>query len=191
MRKLSFLFLGFIAIVSFVSCTKENLQTSQTSNQTNSPAFSVTYSEWTMDANFDWEDGTAGNNPAKQTNWDAFDLTQQTIDGEGVLVYAKSNIDGSIQPMPTSFTKGTDETVLDFYEFVSIPGFISIIHSKSVDGVFETPANTNEMSFKFIFVNPNVAPSNARIPTNNGSYSLADLRNFSYEEVITLLGIPE
>ncbi len=140
---------------------------------------------------FRLEDGTAGNNPAKQTNWDAFDLTQQTIDGEGVLVYAKSNIDGSIQPMPASFTKGTDETVLDFYEFVSIPGFISIIHSKSVDGVFETPANTNEMSFKFIFVNSNVAPSNARIPTNNGSYSLADLRNFSYEEVITLLGIPD
>jgi hypothetical protein len=191
MRKLSFLALGFIAIISTVSCTKEDFQSNQITNSTTTNPVSVTYSDWTLDASFSWEDGTIGNDPAKQANWDAFDLTEETINSGGILVYAKSNVDGSIQSMPASFFKGSNGTDFDYYEFSAIPGSISIYHSKSVDGIFETPADVNEVSFRFIFVKSNVAPANARIATNNGSYSLDDLRNFSYEEVVNLLGIPE
>jgi hypothetical protein len=191
MRKLSFLALCFIAIISTSSCTKESIQSPQITNPTSSNQVSVSYSEWTMDASFSWEDGTVGNDPAKQANWDAFDLTEETISSGGVLVYAKSNIDGSIQAMPTSFFIGSNGTEVDSYSFTAIPGAIFIFHSKSVNGIFETPADTNEMSFRFIFVKSNDVATNARIATNNGSYSLDDLRAFSYEEVISVLGIPK
>lgn len=191
MRKLSSLFLGFIAIISIVSCTKEDFQNQQGTNQTPSNQVSVSFSDWTSDESFSWEDGTNGSDPVKQTNWDAFDLTQETINSGGVLVYAKSNIDGSIQPMPASIFKDGNGQEFDSYNFLSVPGAITIFHSKSVDGVFEIPAEANEVSFRFIFVKSTDVQTNTRIATNNGSYSLDDLRNFSYEEVISLLGIPE
>lgn len=191
MKKLSFMLLGFITIMSAVSCTKEDLQSNQSANPTPSNEVNVSFSDWTIDASFSWQDGTAGNDPVKQTSWDAFDLTQETINGGGILVYAKSNVDGSIRPMPASIFRNSNATEFDSYEFTAIPGAINIYHTKSVDGIFQTPSDANEMSFRFIFVKSNVAPANARIATNNGSYSLNELRNSSYEEVTNLLGIPE
>jgi hypothetical protein len=186
MRKLSFLALGFIAILSVVSCTKENFKEYVTPVGPEPHRFAS--SEWTMDGQLTWEDGPNSN---KIASWNAEPLSQEVIDNGGLLVYGKSNFDGSVNLLPSSFFITLNPDEFDLYECFPTAGSISLFHTKSVNGVFETPGDVNQLSFKYIIIDGPIVPSNGRTPTNGtNAFTVDDLRTLSYDEVISILGLP-
>src|SRR5688572_6585831 len=104
MRKQSFLALSFIAVLFFTSCTKEDLQFSNSTTPTGTsyqePFEVVSYSNWTADADLTWADG-ATDEPSRQFDLPVPELTaEQLYNGSFVLLYARSEVDGSVKPMP-------------------------------------------------------------------------------------------
>ena len=187
MRKQSFLSLSLILMLFLSSCTKENHPDYNPSTPTGYYAQEpsvISYSNWTIDASLAWSDG-ATDEPSRQFDLAVPELTQELLDdGSFVLIYAKSNIDGTVQPMPAEYTDlNNNET--NSYSANYTPGAISLVHIKSVNGTPEVPNDSNEISFRYIVVKPNTPDPNGRSLT---SY---DFHNKPYSEVISLLGIPE
>jgi hypothetical protein len=187
MRKQSFLSLSVIVMLFLSGCTKENLQDYNpaipTEDNQQDP-YSVSYSEWTGGVNLSWSDG-ATTEPSRQSDLAVPDLTQEVIDaGALVLVYAKSNVDGTIQAMPAEYSDLSNNEI-NTYSASSVAGSISLSHTKSVDGAFEVPDDSNEISFRYIIVKPNTPDPNGRPVTNYG------FQYMSYAEIVNLLGISE
>lgn len=188
MLKQSFYSLSIILVLFLSACTKDDLpnnnySTTQAGNNFQEP-FITSYSNWTEDVSLNWFDG-ATTEPSRQFDIPVPELTQEELNAGGfVLVYAKSNIDGSIQPMPAQFYDlNNDET--NTYSVAYNDGVISLLHTRVINGVPEAPADANEVSFRYIVVKPNTPDPNGRTMTAN------DLLNKAYPEVIALLGIPE
>ena len=187
MRKQSFLSLSVILMLFLSGCTKENLQNYNPAIQTEDnqqDAYSFSYSDWTNDANLSWSYG-ATTEPSRQSDLVVPALTQEVIDsGALVLIYGKSNIDGSVQIIPAQyFDSNNNET--NAYSASYVAGSISLLHTRSVDGAFEVPDDSNEISFRYIIVKPNTPDPNGRPITNYG------FQYMSYKEVVDLLGISE
>lgn len=187
MQKQSFLALSLILGLFLSSCTKDDPDFNHSSNQTGTAyqePYVVSYSNWTTDASVNWSDG-ATTEPSRQFDLSVPELTQEELaTGSFVLLYARSNADGSVQPMPAAFTDvNNDDT--NNYSAVYSAGAISFSHTRFVNGTYETPNDSNEISFRYIIVRPNTPDPNGRPITSD------DLLNKSYYEVIRLLGIPE
>ena len=180
MRKQSFLALSFIAVLFLASCTKEDLQpnvsTTPTGTSYQEPFQVVSYSNWTADADLTWSDGT--------TYLELPELSEEQLsDGSFVLLYARSDVDGSVKPMPADFSDASNSEV-NIYSANYNAGVVSLSHTKSVNGNFETPVDANQISFRYIVVKPNAPDPNGRPMT------MYDLLGKSYYEVIDLLAIP-
>jgi hypothetical protein len=169
------------------ACTKEDLQNNNPSTPAgnNSPdPYVISYSNWTADASFSWSDG-ATTEPSRQFDLAALELTQELLDaGSFVLVYAQSNIDGSVQAMPAVFSD-VNNNESNSYSANYVAGSISLSHTRSVNGVFEVPNDSNEISFRYIVVKPNEPDPNGR------QITIYDLLYMPYKDVVNLLGIPE
>ena len=187
MRKQSFLSLTVILMLFFSACTKEDLQNNNPSTPVENNSLDaqvISYSNWTADASFSWSDG-ATTEPSRQFDLAAPELTQELLDaGSFVLVYAQSTIDGSIQAMPVSYSDVTNNES-NFYSATYAVGSISVSHTRSVNGVFEVPNDSNEISFRYIVVKPNTPDPNGR------QITIYDLVYMPYKDVVNLLGIPE
>ena len=147
-------------------------------------AYSISFSEWTEAGSFTWLESNLNTLPAKQINWDVAVPTQeQFAAGSKLLLFTRSNVDGTIQTMPSTYLNNFNDTEVNRYEAIVSGGLLSILHTKAVDGIYEMPAAPNEISFRYIIVTPDMVPSNGRTAT-------VDFENLSYEEIITLLGIP-
>lgn len=187
MRKQSLLSLSVILMLFLSSCTKENLPnynpSTPSGNYTPEPHV-VSYSNWTTDASLTWSDG-ATTEPSRQFDLAVPELTQEELDGGSfVLIYAKSNVDGSVQPIPAQYTN-LNNNEIHSYTANYVAGAISFSHTKSVNGIFEVPNDSNEISFRYIVVRPNVPDPNGRVMT------IYDFLSTPYSDVINLLGIPE
>ena len=187
MRKQSFLSLSLIIMLFFSACTKEDQSNNYTPApiQNNSQApFVVTYSNWTTDASLNWSDGNT-TEPSREFALAVRELTQEQLDaGNFVLVYAKSDVYGTIQVLPAEFSnEETGETHIYSADYQA--GAISLSHTKSVNGTPEMPADANEIRFRYIVVSPGTPDPNGRAMTIN------ELVNKPYQELVTLLGIPE
>jgi hypothetical protein len=186
MRKLSFLFLGIMILLS--ACTKydalENYKPG-TPVENNEPVpYSVAYSNWTADANFTWSEGAA-TEPARETTMDVPELTEEALNAGGfVLIYAQSKTDGVVQVIPAAFGSLNNEEVNN-YTANFIPGQISLLHTRLVNGNPEVPNDANEISFRYIVIIPNTPDPNGRPVT------VDDLRGMPYQGIVSLLGIPE
>ena len=186
MRKQSFLPLSLIIMLFFSACTKEdqnNYTPAPIQNNSQAP-FAVSYSNWTTDASLNWSDGST-TEPSRQFDIAVPELTQEQLDaGNFVLIYAKSNVFGTIQVLPAEFSQeDTGETHV--YSAAYVAGAISLSHTKSVNGTPEMPADANEISFRYTVVSPGTPDPNGRAMTIN------ELVNKPYQELISLLGIPE
>ncbi len=169
------------------ACTKENLQDNTSVTPVEDypqDASVVSFSNWIADADVTWSDG-ATTEPSRQFDLAVPELTQELIDsGSFVLIYAKSTIDGSVQIMPTSYSNlNNDET--DTYSAIYLTGAISLSHTRSVNGVFDVPGDSNDISFRYIVVKPNTPDPNGR------QMNIYDLLYKPYIDVVELLGIPE
>jgi hypothetical protein len=167
-------------------CQKEDSQNYNppTAGGNSQNYYSVSYSNWTNDANLSWSDG-ATTEPSRQTEIAAPELTQEMIDaGSVVLVYAQSNVDGSVQPMPAEYADANnDET--NVYSANNVAGTILLSHTRSVAGAFQVPGDLNGINFRYIIVTPNTPDPNGRPLT------IDNFRYMSYHEVVEVLGIPE
>jgi hypothetical protein len=188
MRKQSFLSLSVVLMLFLSACTKEdNLENynppTPVENNTQDP-YSVSYSYWTADASLTWSDG-ATTEPSRESDLIASELTQEMIDaGSFVLMYAKSNLDGAVQAMPAEYSDLTSNETNSYYaSYSAVSIFLS--HKRSIDGTFEIPNDSNEISFRYIIVTPNTPDPNGRPVT------IDDFRDKSYKEVVDLFGIPE
>jgi hypothetical protein len=189
MRKQSFLSLSVILMLFLSACTKEdNLQYNPGNNpvEDNSQApYSFSYSNWTADTNLTWSDG-ATTEPTRQSQLAVPELTQDVIDAGGfVLVYAQSNADGTIQAATPAafFDLSTNER--NTYSANYQAGFVSLSHTRFVDGIAEVPNDSNEISFRYFVITPNTPDPNGRPMT------MDDLRYMPYQGLVSLLGIPE
>jgi hypothetical protein len=187
MRKQSFLALSLLAVLFFTSCTKEDLQPNSSTppNGTSyqDPFEVVSYSNWTADANLTWSDG-ATDEPSRQFDLEVPELTaEQLNNGSFVLLYARSEVDGSVKPMPADFSDVNNDEI-NLYAANYEAGVISLMHTKTVSGNFEIPDDNNQISFRYIIVKPNTPNPNGRPMT---SY---DFLGKPYDEVINLLAIP-
>ena len=187
MRKQSFLSFSVVLILFLSGCRKENLPNYNSATPVeNNPQdpFSFSYSNWTTDASLSWSDGGT-TEPSRQSDLIGPELTQDAIDaGALVLVYAKSDVDGSIQTMPATYSNlNNNET--NTYFASTIPGSIKVSHTRSVDGANEVPGDSNEISFRYIIVKPNTPDANGRPMT------IYDFHYMSYKDVVDFLGIPE
>lgn len=187
MRKQSFLYLSVILMLFFSACTKESVENynpSAPSRDYPQDAYSVSYSNWTSDANLSWSDG--GNaEPSRQATLTAPELTQEMIDGGSVvLMYAQSNVNDSVQIMPVEYTDANNNET-NFYSSSHVEGSITVLHTRTVDGVFEMPEDVNEISFRYITVTPNSPDPNGR------QLTIDQFLNMPYKDVVALLGVPE
>lgn len=170
------------------ACTKENTLPDRNpaiplENNKQDP-YSSSYSNWTTDLSLSWNDG-ATTDPSRQTEWAVPELTQELLDaGSFVLIYAKSNVDGLVQTMPAQFSDVSSDEI-NSYSATSLPGAITVLHTRSLDGTYEIPNDANEISFRYIIVNPNTPDPNAR------QITMDDFLNMSYNDVVNILGIPE
>src|SRR5687768_12630788 len=99
MRKLSFLSLSAIAILSLSACTKEQglRELTPVNEEKNQNIDEISYSKWTSDASITLAHGGTVSDPIQVFNWSAPKLTQELIDaGSVVLVYVKSNSTGAV-----------------------------------------------------------------------------------------------
>ena len=188
MRKQCFLALSFIAILFLTSCTKEDLQfsnaTTPTGTSSEEPFQVISYSNWTADADLTWSDGTT-TEPSRQFDLAVPELTpEQLSDGSFVLLYARSNVDASVQIMPAEFSDFNNNEVNAYHAFID-EGIISLRHTKSVNGNFEVPSDNNQVSFRYFIVKPTTPGPNGRPMTT------VDFYGKPYQEVIDLLAIPE
>ena len=187
MRKQRFLSIGLIIMLFFSACTKDDVQSNYTptpvENNSGTP-FVVSYSYWTDDASLNWADGATAD-PSRQFDLALPELTEGELSaGSFVLLYAKSNIDGSIQALPAAFAdQSTNESHI--YSANYVAGTASLLHTKSVNGSYEMPGDANGISFRYIVVRPNTPDPNGRVMT------IYDLLQKPYQEVISLLAIPE
>ncbi|HVF97139.1 MAG TPA: hypothetical protein VM871_07460 [Flavisolibacter sp.] len=189
MKKLSFLSFCLIAILSFVGCTKDDAHLLSSSDDRTQGAFTATSSQWTTDADFTWEDEPGAAEPNRKAIWGIPDLTQDMIDKKQLLLYAKSNVDGSVQPVPSVFTDPNSDKA-DFYHAEATPGAVSFGHKTTVAGVHETPSDANGISFRYIIVTPTNSPNNdPALNIGMRIITLDDLQTMSYEDVVSLLGI--
>ena len=184
MLKQSFLSLSVISILLLSGCTKADLNSSPGAGAPVANAYSVSYSNWNNDADLVWSDG-ATTEPSRQSELIAPELTQEMLDaGSIVLVYAKSNVDGTVQIMPAAYSDvNNNET--NTYSATHVAGSISVSHTRTVNGLFEIPVDVNETSFRYIIVNPATPDPNGR------AYTADSFLYMSYQEVVNLLGIPE
>jgi hypothetical protein len=189
MRKLSVLTLGLMAILSLVSCSKEDLQRTTATGSVAEPApFSVNYSNWQSDRSLIWTDPSS-NGPEREITQDVSYITQDIIVNDGMLVFIKSDVDGSIRRMPATFYDMSDSTNFDHYDFELEDGLITFNHFKVVGGLDEKPNDTNGMSFRFIAVSELMPSPNGRPDPNINTIN--ELRSLEYDEIVKILGIPK
>jgi hypothetical protein len=186
MQKLSFLSLSIMLLLS--ACTKydplENYKPGTPVDYYEPAPYSVAYSSWTADANLTWSDGAA-TEPTRETTMDVPELTEEALNaGSFVLIYAQSKTDGAVQVVPAAFGSLNNEEVNN-YAANFIPGQISLVHTRLVNGNPEVPNDANEISFRYIVIIPNTPDPNGR------SVTIDDLRGMPYQGIVSLLGIPE
>jgi hypothetical protein len=104
--------------------------------------------------------------------------------GAVVLLYVKSTSNGTVHSMPFDDTNSSDEKV-NSYKAVATAGSIFVTHSTSINGTYEVPNNLNDITFRYIIVGPQTPEINAR------AIPLEELSTMAYEDVTTLLGIPQ
>ncbi len=101
-----------------------------------------------------------------------------------MLIFARSSVDGSVQPIPAEyFDANNNET--NAYSARHVAGSIFLSHTRTINGSFEVPDDLNEISFRYIIVNPNSPDPNARQITTDSFLFMP------YKDVVNLLGIPE
>jgi len=188
MRKFSFLSLCFSALILISSCTKEKTPPPAANPPQEQPPV-VRYSEWTESSIMAWQDTLVSGEPSLRSVWDAPGLTQSVIDNGAVLVYARTNSDANVRIFPAMIL---DQSNSDYEMYQSFPAMESfeLFHNKFVGGVFETPTISNDVSFRYIFLE-NAPPANARIATGSAAgFTMDDLKAMTYHEVAIILSIP-
>jgi len=185
MRKFSFLSICFSALILISSCTKEKVPPPVNPPQEQPPT--VRYSEWTESSTMAWQDTSVSGEPSLRSVWDVPGLTQSVIDNGALLVYARTNSDANVRIFPAIVFNNSD---FESYINLSSVGSFEMWHSKSVNGVFEMPSVSNDVSFRYIFFE-NAPPANARIATGSAAgLNMDDLKSMTYQDVAMLLGIP-
>ena len=131
-----------------------------------------------------WSIDESGPMPFRQATWDAPALTSELIDNGNVLIYARPNNSEAVQSLPVMYTNESTPGEADHFHADLKQGAIQMTHSRVVDGSYVTP-ESSRVSFRFIILT-DIAPS-----PNGRPRTFSDLQAMSYEEVITVLGIPE
>ncbi|HVE60624.1 MAG TPA: hypothetical protein VNA26_02315 [Chitinophagaceae bacterium] len=188
MRKFSFVSLCFSALILISSCTKEKaLPPTYYPPQEQPPV--VHYSDWTESSILAWQDTLVSGEPYLRSVWGVPGLSQTVIDNGAVLVYARTNADANVRVFPAMIYDGNSADFEGYYHSPSVESF-EMWHNKSVNGVFEAPTVSNDVSFRYVFLE-NAPPANARIATGSAAgFNMDDLRSMTYEEVAIILGIP-
>ncbi len=188
MRKITFLSLCLSVFISFSSCTKEKTNPPIVNPPQEQPP-TVVYSEWMEESSLTWSDTLVNAEPNTRAVLNASGLTQSTIDNGAVLIYARTNSDASVRIFPAMILDANNSDY-EMYQSFPIAESFELLHSKFVNGVFETPTVSNNISFRYIYLE-NVPPANGRINTGAATgLNMEDLKAMSYQDVVILLSIP-
>ncbi|MBD0284766.1 MAG: hypothetical protein ICV79_04995 [Flavisolibacter sp.] len=189
--KLSFLSLCFSFMILLASCTKESVPPPSSSYPNDySSALSVTASNWTSVPSLTWSDASVSTDAFIHTSWDVPQLTQEMINNDAVLIYAKTMNGDAPKLLPAMFEK-TSNSEFDLYRNELEPNVIKLSHTSYMGGTYVAPSANNEVSFRYILIN-HIPPTNGRIITDSGlEYNLYDLKAMNYSEVVAILGITE
>ncbi len=191
MRKFIFLFICFSAFTFFSSCTKEKTFQPVSGNQPpqEQPPV-VTHSEWVEESSMSWSETFLSADPFLRAVWDVPGLTQSVIDNGAMLVYARTNSDATVRIFPAMIVDQNNTDFEMYQNFATVNSF-ELFHNKVANGVFEMPYISNNVSFRYIFLE-NAPPANARIATGSAAgFSVDDLKAMPYADVCILLSIPE
>jgi hypothetical protein len=212
MRKVNFLSLCLSVVILAASCTKEGPegpvgpQGPQGANGTNGANGStgstgatgqtgatgtanVIFSNWVSGTAMTWADTTVTAIPYKVSTWDAPTLTQSVLDNGAILVYARTGADNAVYQMPAAIYSGTSSTEFDQFRSIAKAGALSLLHTKSVAGVFELPTAASEVNFRFVFIPGGV--STGRLSSGPAAgYNIEQLQTMSYAQVVNIFGIP-
>jgi hypothetical protein len=181
MRKLSFLFFSCIAMLALSSCGKEVIEPSSPKNE--SP-YSVIHSDWRGIETLTWEDGTTSTVPNQEAIWSLSAETRELLNtGSTLLVYAKTRDNNEVKLIPVSYVSGPTDNVVDSYDTKVEAGNLLFTHTKTVDGIYETPTDLNNINFRYIIVTEKISAL--------GRPAVIDFRSKSYKEVVTMFNIPE
>ena len=184
MRKLSFLTICCFVIIAQSSCTKEVVDRPSSGSVVTQNPYTVSYSEWTGIETFTWAEGAATTYPSHEATWNVLSLTPEVLDAGGtVLVFAKSKDTEEVLPMPVSYISGPTDNVTDFYDTAVEPGNIFFTHTKMVDGNYEAPTDLNNVTLRYIIIQPHIF--------DLGRTPVADFHSMTYAQVIEMLNIPE
>src|SRR5687768_15945985 len=187
MKKLNFLAICFLSVVSFSSCTKDVVTNGAGPVNENQSNITVSYSEWTPSSMLTWTDTTFDGNPAIHAPFQA-PLTEAMINNNSILVYAKKIDNEGVSVFPaTIYDSNNDYEVLHATHDIS---GIHVFHTKNTAGVYERPDN-NTLRLRYILIEQPVAANGRPDVAGAPQYSMAELQTMTYEEVLNALGIPE
>lgn len=186
MKKLNFLAICFLSLLSFSSCTKDvNLNGAGpvAENQNN---ITVSYSEWIPSSMLVWADTTVDDNPTIYASIDA-PITESMINNYSILVYARKSGSEETSVFPATIYDSNNDYEL-LHATYDMSG-IQIFHTKNTGGVYARPEN-NTLRFRYILIERAVA-DNGRPDLSEPEYSMTELQSMSYQEVLAALNIPE
>lgn len=188
MKKLNFLAICLLSLISFSSCTKDvETRTGTGSTGENQNNVAVTYSEWIPSSLLQWTDTTIDGNPAIHATFEA-PLTENMIHNSTVLVYARkmNKAEASVFPAMIYDSNNDYESL---YSVNDVHG-IQIYHTKNISGVYQRP-ESNTMHFRYILIDQPVADNTRPDVAGAPQYNMAELQTMSYGDVLNALGIPE
>jgi hypothetical protein len=189
MRKFIFLSLCFSAFTFFSSCTKEETYSPFVNQPPQEQPPTVIYSDWTEEYSLSWSDTLFGGEPFLRATWNVPELTQSVIDNGAMLIYAKTNSDGTVRNFPAMIVDQNNTDYETYHNFATVNSF-EIFHNKFANGAFEMPSVNNNISFRYVLLE-NAPPANARIATGSAAgFSIEDLRAMTYQDVAIILGLP-
>ena len=187
MRKLNFLAICMFSVLAFTSCTKEAIQNNNTTPVENSSNVTVSASEWVPSSMLEWTETELDGAPAMQATFTA-PLSEAMINNNTVLVYGRKINGETISVFPATIYDSNND--FEMLQAQNTADGIRIFHTKNVAGNYEMP-ETGTMQFRYILIEQPY-PGNGRMDTQGGpQYTMAELRNMSYYEAISALGITE
>ncbi|HVG40349.1 MAG TPA: hypothetical protein VM888_01965 [Chitinophagaceae bacterium] len=187
MRKFSFLSLCLSVIILATSCSKEAIPANQGSTApigNEGTSTSIVYSDWTLASDMTWNDTTVNADPFKAATWTAPELTQSMLENKTILIFARTEHDQAVYQMPAEIYAQGSTSEFEQFQSVINGETLTVLHTKSVDGVFEVPSITTNVSFRVVVVPDEMVNGSAN------SFYADQLKTMSYEQVANLFAIP-
>jgi hypothetical protein len=163
-------------------------QTGAQGPQGNPGTANVIFSAWSLGSSMTWSDTTVSSVPYKSSAWVSASLTQDVLDNGAVLIYARTP-DNFVYQLPAAMYTGATTMDFDQYRSIGSVGSLTLLHTKSVGGIFEAPTGQQNVSFRYVFIPGGV--SSGRVASGPvAGYSIEQLQTMPYAQIANLFRIP-